>query len=74
MVDQTILMTRMSWKWNYESTKTKWWVPYKHVQWIYNIILNSICYKIHQPTSNWNETMDMLKMILIHDGICINII
>ncbi len=25
MVDQTILMTRMSWKWNYESTKTKWW-------------------------------------------------
>jgi hypothetical protein len=31
MVDQTILVIHMSWQWNYDSTKTKWWVPYKNM-------------------------------------------
>ncbi len=44
------------------STRTKEWVPCKHLYWIYNVVLDTTKYCTYQPTITRNEVMDMLKI------------
>jgi hypothetical protein len=43
--------------------------PLKAHLYVYNIILNSSCYEIHQQTFNYNQIMDMLKNDPSLDGV-----
>jgi hypothetical protein len=49
------------------STRVKWWIPSKHLYWVYHYQLHVDGFEIHQLTFNEIEFMDMLRNDLALD-------